>query len=66
MNISFGGEKKETHREEIKRLLKVLLIVGLEGGSPSFEFSFERHGLPEMGGVPDAEGGGTKECVEEV
>lgn len=37
-------DKEPTNREKIERLFKVLIVVGLEGRSPSFEFGFERHG----------------------
>jgi len=43
-----GGEighrkVRKTDREKLKTLLKVLLIVSFEGGSPGLEFGFERH-----------------------
>jgi hypothetical protein len=36
-------KKRKTDREEIKTPLEILLIVGLESGGPSLEFSFEGH-----------------------
>lgn len=33
----------DAHREKVEGLLKVLLIVGLEGSSPGLELSLERH-----------------------
>jgi hypothetical protein len=42
-----------TDGEEVEGLFKVLVVIRLEGGGPSFEFCFERHEDGERG-VPDA------------
>jgi hypothetical protein len=43
-----GGEKRTTtDREKLKTLLEILLVVGLESGSPGLEFGFEGHFLRE-------------------